>query len=149
MEERNMFDVNDKETVMKLINTKKNDELIVPIYVRVGKETYSLIDIHDIPDCSPSIFKVGFGSCNSVFNRLKFPNDKLVYFSDVSLFTHFDEDKQTAIQYITFESSDMEDDGDILIQNINKYYDMLLDYTMNIVSNTKKERIKKVMEELS
>ena len=43
----------------------------------------------------------------------------------------------------------MEDDGDILIQNINKYYDMLLDYTMNIVSNTKKERIKKVMEELS
>ena len=52
-----MFDINDKETIMKLIDKRKPEELIIPLYVRVGKDIYSLLEIKSIPDCSPSITK--------------------------------------------------------------------------------------------
>ena len=144
-----MFNVEDKEMIMNIINNRKENELVIPLYVRVGNIRYSLFEVDDIPDCSPSIFKIGFGSSNSVFTRIKFPNDKLMYFSEAKLFNHFDEDKQILIQYITFESSDVEDDGSILNENINRYYDILLEYVMSHVEINKKERIKKTIEELS
>ena len=144
-----MFNVEDKEMIMNIINNRKENELVIPLYVRVGNIRYSLFEVDEIPDCSPSIFKIGFGSSNSVFTRIKFPNDKLMYFSEAKLFNHFDEDKQILIQYITFESSDVEDDGSILNENINRYYDILLEYVMSHVEINKKERIKKTIEELS
>lgn len=144
-----MFNVEDKEMIMSIINNRKSDELVIPLYVKVGNQRYSLLEIEDIPDCSPSIFKVGFGSSNSVFNRLKFPNNQLMYFSESRLFNHYDEDKQIMIQYIMFESSEVEDDRSVLNDNINKYYNILLDYVMSCVSKNKKERIKKTIEELS
>lgn len=144
-----MFNVEDKEMIMNIINNRKVNELVIPLYVRVGNIRYSLFEVDDIPDCSPSIFKIGFGSSNSVFTRIKFPNDRLMYFSEAKLFNHFDEDKQILIQYITFESSDVEDDGSILNENINRYYDILLEYVMSHVEINKKERIKKTIEELS
>ena len=134
---------------MSIINNRKSDELVIPLYVKVGNQRYSLLEIEDIPDCSPSIFKVGFGSSNSVFNRLKFPNNQLMYFSESRLFNHYDEDKQIMIQYIMFESSEVEDDRSVLNDNINKYYNILLEYVMSCVSKNKKERIKKTIEELS
>ena len=144
-----MFNVEDKEMIMNIINNRKENELVIPLYVRVGNIRYSLFEVDEIPDCSPSIFKIGFGSSNSVFTRIKFPNDKLMYFSEAKLFNHFDEDKQILIQYITFESSDVEDNGSILNENINRYYDILLEYVMSHVEINKKERIKKTIEELS
>ena len=97
-----MFNVEDKEMIMNIINNRKVNELVIPLYVRVGNIRYSLFEVDEIPDCSPSIFKIGFGSSNSVFTRIKFPNDRLMYFSEAKLFNHFDEDKQILIQYITF-----------------------------------------------
>ena len=144
-----MFNVEDKEMIMNIVNNRKLNELVIPLYVRVGNIRYSLFEVDDIPDCSQSIFKIGFGSSNSVFTRIKFPNDRLMYFSEAKLFNHFDEDKQILIQYITFESSDVEDDGSILNENINRYYDILLEYVMSHVEINKKERIKKTIEELS
>lgn len=144
-----MFNVEDKEMIMNIVNNRKTNELVIPLYVRVGNIRYSLFEVDEIPDCSPSIFKIGFGSSNSVFTRIKFPNDRLMYFSEAKLFNHFDEDKQILIQYITFESSDVEDDGSILNENINRYYDILLEYVMSHVEINKKERIKKTIEELS
>ena len=144
-----MFNVEDKEMIMSIIDNRKSDELVIPLYVKVGNQRYSLLEIEDIPDCSPSIFKVGFGSSNSVFNRLKFPNNQLMYFSESRLFNHYDEDKQIMIQYIMFESSEVEDDRSVLNDNINKYYNILLDYVMSCVFKNKKERIKKTIEELS
>ena len=144
-----MFNAEDKEMIMNIVNNRKENELVIPLYVRVGNIRYSLFEVDEIPDCSPSIFKIGFGSSNSVFTRIKFPNDRLMYFSEAKLFNHFDEDKQILIQYITFESSDVEDDGSILNENINRYYDILLEYVMSHVEINKKERIKKTIEELS
>ena len=144
-----MFNVEDNELIMKIIDARKDDELVIPLYIKVGNAVYSIFDVNEIQYCSRSIFKIGFGSSSSVFSKMKFPNDKLLQFSNARLFNHFDDDKQINVQYIVFESDNVEDDNTILSSNINDYYDMLFEYVMECVEINKRERIKKTMEELS
>ena len=144
-----MFNIEDKETIMKLINCRSNEDIIIPIYVSIGNKKYLLVDMDEIDNCSPSIFKVGFGSSDSVFIRNKFPKSKLINFSNSKVFTQYDEDKQCAIEYYVFESSDLEYDRTDLTNEINKWYHLLLDHVMEHVDIIKKERIKQIMEELS
>jgi hypothetical protein len=144
-----MFNIEDKETIMKLINIRNKNELVVPVYLRVGNNTYYLSEVDEITSCSPSIFKVGFGSSDSVFIRNKFPKNKLINFTNPRTFTNFNEEEQCATEYITFESSDLEYDRTDLTNEINKWYSMLLDYTMAHVEENKRIRIKKMMEEQS
>lgn len=144
-----MFNIEDKETVMSLINTRNASEVVIPIYLKVGNNRFFLTEVDAISDCSPSIFKVGFGSSDSVFIRNKFPKNRLIEFTNSQIFNHFDDDKQCATDYFVFESSGIEGIDDSLTDEINKWYDVLLDYVMKHVEITKKERIRKTMEELS
>lgn len=148
MEEFIMFNINDKDMIVSIIEKLNKGDMLIPVYLKVGNTAYSLLDVDDIPDCSPSIFKVGFGTSISVFTRNKFPKNELINFSSPTLFTRFDDDKQTAVEYILFESADMPD-GKPIYDEINKWYDILLDYVMKKVDINKKERIKRTMEELS
>lgn len=143
-----MFNINDKDMVVSIIEKRSKGDMLIPVYLKVGNTAYSLLEADDIPDCSPSIFKVGFGTSISVFTRNKFPKNELINFSSPTLFTRFDDDKQTAVEYILFESADMPD-GKPIYDEINKWYDILLDYVMKKVDINKKERIKRTMEELS
>lgn len=143
-----MFNINDKDMVVSIIEKRNKGDMLIPVYLKVGNTAYSLLEVDDIPDCSPSIFKVGFGTSISVFTRNKFPKNELINFSSPTLFTRFDDDKQTAVEYILFESADMPD-GKPIYDEINKWYDILLDYVMKKVDINKKERIKRTMEELS
>lgn len=144
-----MFNIEDKETIMNLIDIRNKDEMILPIYLRIGNNSYFLSEVDEIVSCSPSIFKVGFGSSDSVFVRNKFPKHKLINFNNVKIFSHFDDDKQCSTEYFVFESSDLEYDKTDLTNEINRWYHLLLDFVMKHVENNKKERIKKIMEELS
>jgi hypothetical protein len=148
MEEFIMFNINDKDMVVSIIEKRNKGDMLIPVYLKVGNTAYSLLEVDDIPDCSPSIFKVGFGTSISVFTRNKFPKNELINFSSPTLFTRFDDDKQAAVEYILFESADMPD-GKPIYDEINKWYDILLDYVMKKVDINKKERIKRTMEELS
>lgn len=148
MEEFIMFNINDKDMIVSIIEKRNKGDMLIPVYLKVGNTAYSLLEVDDIPDCSPSIFKVGFGTSISVFTRNKFPKNELINFSSPTLFTRFDDDKQTAVEYILFESADMPD-GKPIYDEINKWYDILLDYVMKKVEINKKERIKRTMEELS
>ena len=143
-----MFNINDKDMIVSIIEKRNKGDMLIPVYLKVGNTAYSLLEVDDIPDCSPSIFKVGFGTSISVFTRNKFPKNELINFSSPTLFTRFDDDKQTAVEYILFESADMPD-GKPIYDEINKWYDILLDYVMKKVEINKKERIKRTMEELS
>lgn len=144
-----MFNIEDKETIMKLIDCRSNDEVIIPIYISIGNKKYLIVDMDEIETCSPSIFKIGFGSSDSVFIRNKFPKSKLINFSNSKVFNQYDEDKQCVIEYYVFESSDIEYDRTDLTNEINKWYHTLLDHVMEHVEIVKKERIRKIMEELS
>lgn len=144
-----MFNIEDKDTIMKLINCRDKGELVTPVYVRVGNNKYYLSEMDEIQNCSPSIFKVGYGSSNSVFIRNKFPKSKLIDFIDPSIFLNFDEEEQCTTEYFIFESTDIDYDRTDLTNEINKWYHILLDHVMEHVEILKKERIKKTMEELS
>lgn len=144
-----MFNLEDKDLIMDLINRRDPEDMIIPLYIKIGNNCYSLLEVDQIRNCSPSIFKIGFGSSNSVFNRIKFPINELINFENTELFNYFDDDKQMTIQYIIFESSYVDDNDSYLNKNINKYYNMLLEYVMNKVEANKKELIKKTMEEFS
>lgn len=144
-----MFDVNDKDSIIKLIESRRtNDEVIIPVYVRVGNKVFSLTELDDITNCSPSIFKIGFGTSDSIFVRNKFPKNRLIDFYNVKLFTIFDDDKQCAVEYITFESSDVNGES-VVDEQINKWYYMILEHVMNHVNELRKEAIKNIMNELS
>ena len=142
-----MFNIEDKDLIMKLINMRDKDEIIIPIYIRIGNNMYDLTEVDEIETCSPSIFKVGFGSSDSVFVRNKFPKNRLINFNNAKIFNHFDEDKQCAVDYFVFESSFMELNDGILSDDINYWYNILLDYVMKHVEVVKKERIRKMLEE--
>jgi hypothetical protein len=144
-----MFNIEDKETIMKLIDCRSNDEVIIPIYISIGNKKYLIVDMDEIDTCSPSIFKICFGTSDSVFVRKKFPKNRLFDFNDVKIFKIFDDDKQCLVEYITFDSSDIDDDNSDLSKEINNWYNSLLEYVMNRVEVNKKERIKRIMEELS
>ena len=144
-----MFNIEDKDTIMKLIDCRDKGELVTPVYVRVGNNKYYLSEMDEIQNCSPSIFKVGYGSSNSVFIRNKFPKSKLIDFIDPSIFLNFDEEEQCTTEYFIFESTDIDYDRTDLTNEINKWYHILLDHVMEHVEVLKKERIKKTMEELS
>ena len=144
-----MFDITNQEMVSKLINQRGKDEIVTPVCVKVGNNYYSLLEMDEINDCSPSIFKICFGTSDSVFIRKKFPKNRLFDFNDVKIFKIFDDDKQCLVEYITFDASDMIDDDSELIKEINKWYELLLEYVMKKVEVNKKERIKRIMEELS
>lgn len=143
-----MFDIDNKDLIMELINSK-GDDIIIPLYLKIGNKNYSPLEVDEIMSCSPSIFKIGFGSSNSVFNKVSFPLNQLINFDNPVCFNHYDEDKQATIQFVTFESSDVEDDGSLLNQRINAYYDMFLEYVMEHVEVNKKKRIEETMKELS
>ena len=116
-----MFNTEDKETLMKLIDSRSTTDSFIPLYIIIGNKKYLLVDMDEIEECSPSIFKIGFGFSDSVFIRNKFPKDKLINFSNSRIFSKYDDDKLCYVQYYVFESSNIEyDEIDDIDKIINK-----------------------------
>ena len=150
MEVLNMFNTNDRDLIMKIINSRDTKtETMIPVYLCIGNKKYSLLEVDKILSCSPSIFKIGFGTSLNVFIHNKFPKQELINMNGCSSFVNMDEDTQVATEYILFESSDFPEDTDNRIYNeINKWYFILLDYVMEAVDKTRKAIIKQSMEEI-
>ena len=145
-----MFNTEDKETLMKLIDSRSTTDSFIPLYIIIGNKKYLLVDMDEIEECSPSIFKIGFGFSDSVFIRNKFPKDKLINFSNSRIFSKYDDDKLCYVQYYVFESSNIEyDEIDDIDKIINKWYDCILEHVMNHVDIIKKERIKQSLEDMT
>ena len=51
-----MFNVEDKEMIMNIVNNRKENELVIPLYVRVGNIRYSLFEVDDILNITYSGF---------------------------------------------------------------------------------------------
>ena len=68
-----MFDINDKETIIKIIKQRSDDEYVIPLYVKIYNKTYSILELDSIKDFNQSSFKVGFGTASSMFMKNSFP----------------------------------------------------------------------------
>lgn len=129
-----MFDMNDKDKIMKLINMRDKDHRIIPLYVQIYNKRYSLLELDQIKTrFTRSCFKVGFGTADALFMTNSFPTNRVTEFDIVNLFTEYDEDKDVNIRYMIFESGNIDNDDTRLIEELNYYVDMLYDYTYKLV----------------
>jgi hypothetical protein len=129
-----MFDINDKDKIMKLINMRDEDQIIIPLYVQIYNKRYSLLELSEIKTrFTKGCFKVGFGTADALFMKNSFPTRRFSEFNIIDIFTEYDDEKDVTVRYMVFESSDIEDDGSKLIEQVNYYNDMLYEYTWNLV----------------
>lgn len=143
-----MFDINDKDTIIKIINQRNDEEYVIPLYVKMYNTTYPILELDSITDFNQSSFKVGFGTSSSMFMKNSFPNQYAFDFDTVSVFKEFDQTYNTEIRYVVFETS-MVDQVSELHEQIDQYILMLEEYVSEHVKQIKKELIKKQMEEQS
>ena len=148
-----MFDITDKEMIMNIINQKKPDMIVIPLYVKVFNRIYGITELDNIMDFSKFSFKIGFGAMNQSYKSTKsnFPMNQLQCFYDPRLYHYFDEENQFKTDYVVFESDkiDVTTNGisKEIIEEINRYFDMLSDYIDTRVTKMKKERIKEMIEQ--
>ena len=136
-----MFDTSDKDLIIKLIN-QRGENVVFPLYVKIYNNTYSLLELDEITSCSRFSFKVGFGSENSPLDyRQKVPYEKILGYENKTIFTEYDEEVQIDRRYIVFETRNVEDDGTVVNDEINYYYDMLFEYVMTHVEQLKQLNI--------
>ena len=136
-----MFDINDKETIIKIINQRSDNEYVIPLYVKIYNKTYSILELDSIKDFNQSSFKVGFGTASSMFMKNSFPNQYAFDFETMSVFKEFDQTYNTEIRYVVFETS-MVDQISELHEQIDRYILMLEEYVGEHVQQIKKELMK-------
>lgn len=98
-----MFDSTNQDLIMRLINGRKTNAFVAPLYVKNYNDRYGLNEIKQINNFNPSAFKVGFGVHVSLLDKFAFPNTLMDMFDPVVAFTNFDEDKQISEKFIIFE----------------------------------------------
>jgi len=146
-----MFDINDHETIMKLIHTKKSDAYLVPLYVKINKDTFSLTELNSVKTFSSS-FRVGFGAIVSIFDRYSYPEICMFNHDCVTAFSEYNEDKQVDEKYIVIESGyiDINDDDKTQVkqvkEQINYYYEMLYQYINERYQKYRKKLIQDMMD---
>ena len=137
-----------REDAFKLMKARNDNEILIPVYVIVGDEKYSLSDIKSITYCSRSIFKVGFVTGVYLFGKNNFPENRLFEFDNQKLYTEFDIDQNVEYKCYVLETGLLIKD-DTFAKDVNNWIDLIFEKIMANVNEIKKERIKRTMEELS
>lgn len=138
-----MFNPADYDAIKTMMLAKHPDAIVVPMYVRVYKDTFLLNELDAIPQFNPVSFRVGFGATMSMFDKHSFPRERLYDFEHIATFYEHDETRNVDKHFFVFESTDIESPNDDLDEQITHYYKMLFDY----VNEQWKERRKKMIEE--
>ena len=136
------------EDAMKIMKARNEQETVLPVYVIIGGEKYSLFEIDSIENCSRGIFKVGFVSGSSIFGKNNFPENRLFEFDTQKVFTEYDPDKNVEYKCYVLETGFLMR-NDALAKEVNSWIDIIFNHIMENVNKIKKERIKSIMEELS
>ena len=159
---------------MKIFNTdnllfirdvirRKGRYYVIPLYVNICGKNYGILEIPDLTlmNVTQSAFKVGFGALNhsGMLNKttpsLNEEERKLLqYFSNVKMFTVFEEDINIDVQYIMFEGD--ADTAAIIADDIKPYpflseimlyYNALYDKVSDITSTNRKQMLSRLNEE--
>lgn len=142
-----MFDINNKDLIRKIIDTKTSDQFVIPLYIKIYNNTYSVLEMDDISEYNHHAFKIGFGACTSLFNYNPYIPKYLIEFSNRNMFNVYDEEQMISIQYYTFESDYINDETSELHKQINFYVDMIEKHIADIVKKKKRLIIDKMIKE--
>ena len=129
------FMLEDRTWVKNLINSRDDDEIIIPLYVQIYGKKYPLLKLDEIKKrFSPSAFKVGYGTADAWFMKNSFPVHRISEFDLVDTFSEYDSKNERNIRYTVFESGDVDtSEENKLNGEIHMYFDLLF--------NNVKERV--------
>lgn len=145
-----MFDLKDRFSIQKLIDSRDSSHILIPLYVRINKEIYPILEMDKANTFTPSSFKIGYGTSNSIFIPNSFDQSKLMHFNAIDAFWSYNIESDMAVRYTIFETGRWDDDIDeedsILCKDINLYYNILSQYVSNVVQEKRKKLIQEEME---
>ena len=100
-----MYDKNNHEEIARLINSKKPDAYVMPVYVQVYQEQYLISELKNIKQFNPAGFRVGFGAKKSIFDKYSLPECMLRYYTMEDWFVFHNEEKQIDEVYMIFSTA--------------------------------------------
>ena len=132
-----MFDFDNKEWIMKIVNMRDEDQIIIPLYVQIYGKKYSLLELDQIKvRFVEGTFKVAYGTADSLFMPNSFPVNRVRDFDIINVFTEYDNVKDRTIRYMTFESGDVDvKEDNKLDEQIHMYFEALFNRVKEIVNS--------------
>ena len=132
-----MFDFDNKEWIMKIVNMRDEDQIIIPLYVQIYGKKYSLLELDQIKvRFVEATFKVAYGTADALFMPNSFPVNRVRDFDIINVFTEYDNVKDRTIRYMTFESGDVDvKEDNKLDEQIHMYFEALFNRVKEIVNN--------------
>lgn len=144
-----MFDIKDKESIQKLIDSRDSSHVLIPLYVRINKETYPILKMDEVNTFTHSSFKIGYGTSSSMFIPNSFDQSRLMDFDAVDAFSVYNDESGINVRYNIFETGrwdDTEEEQSALSEDINLYYGILSQYVDNVVQEKRRKLIQEEME---
>ena len=136
-----MFDMNNKERIMQLVDGKPTGNMFEPLYVKLYDKRYGFDELDLIEDFNPSSFKVGFGSCIGLFLKKPLKTEMIPYLDIVGNFKMFKEDLQCERLYYIFEAG--------IVNGNDPLIDMFVEYSqVEMYVNKVREYLEKKTEEI-
>lgn len=143
-----MFNLEEnKQAIMKLIDSRENNEIVIPVYIRLYNNKYFLHELDQIKMFNPAAFKVGFGSSNGMFIKNSFPNQLLLNYDETQVFMDVDADTGVAVRYVLFESNDKNDGTTAVDSQIIFYSEKIRAYLEKQCEEYRRQLIQSQMEE--
>lgn len=144
-----MFDMENQEAIMKLINERDENCYVIPLYVHINNQRYNLWEMNEITDFSPHTIKVGFGSSQGLMVRFPFPSKCMFEFDMIRIFHRYDYDRDVETFYHVFESGFLSDEElkDEMHQQIQAYVNAISEHVMKHVNEKRQEVRKQMMED--
>ena len=138
-----MFELN-FDNVKKYASLRKEDAYVMPMYISLYNEKYSLDELETIKNYSPNSIKVGFVSVLSMKDNKSFCLNSIYEVNNVQTYSEYDNDNNTDIKYIVFDTGYIDGNNEMYNQ-INYYVKIFDEYIKNIVLQYRN----KLREELS
>lgn len=124
-----MFELN-IETVKRYASLRKDGAFVMPMYISLYNEKYSLCELDKIVTYTPNSVKVGFVSVMSSKEDKPFILNSIYEVQNVQVFKEHDND--TEIKYIVFETGNLIGNNEMYNQ-INYYVNIFDEHIKNIV----------------
>lgn len=142
-----MFDLTNKESLRKAIDSRDLNCHIIPLYVHINNKMYGMWELHKIESFSINTLKVGFGSSIG----LDVPKPMLGKYKfefDIKLIDNFyNYDNNMNYQYYVFETGFLTDEEikqSEMHEQIEEYIEAIAEY-VEYFSNEYRKRIREEM----
>ena len=120
-----MFDFDNTEFIMKVTNMREAGMIVMPLYVKVYNDTFSMLDIDTMTVYNPAGFKVGFSACVGMGIHDPFPTNVLLDYDIINVINDIDPDTGVSCKYMVLESDGNVDMDSILGKQISMYVNAL------------------------